>query len=244
MKYTALFLFAASLMASVQGFTFVPKATSYRSNDMKMFFGQKKKAPEPKQAPAPVAPTPTFSSEFAGGLSGVDVEFKKGFDPWGLSLDRDEATLNWYRSAELKHGRVCMLAALGIITQTFVHLPDDVFANPKSIDALYQVGSERPLALIQILLAIGAVETVSLLSENDDAEPGDLGWDPLNLQKALNLDDPDKMSAMKLKELKNGRLAMVSVAGMLYQEYLTGQGTVDQLTSGHLNPFGDGQGVF
>merc|ERR1712146_674854 len=83
-----------------------------------------------------------------------------------------------------------------------------------------------------------------LLTENEDAEPGDLGWDPLNLQKAFRLDDPDNMSAMKLKELKNGRLAMVSVAGMLYQEYLTGQGTVDQLTSGHLNPFGDGQGVF
>ena len=244
MKYTALFLCAASFMASVQAFTFVPKATSYRSNDMKMFFGQKKKAPEPKQAPAPVAPAQTFSNEFAGGLLGADVEIKKGFDPWGLSLDRDEETLNWYRAAELKHGRVCMLAALGLITQTFVHLPDDVFSNPKGIDALYQVGAERPIALIQILLAIGAVETVSLLSENEGAEPGDLGWDPLNLQKAFDLGNPDKFDAMRLKELKNGRLAMVSVAGMLYQEYLTGQGTIEQLTSGHLNPFGDGQGVF
>lgn len=240
MKYT-LVLFAASLLASVQAFTFVPKATSYRANDMQMFFGQKKKAPAPKQAPPPPPPAPVVQ-EFAGGLSGVDVEFKKGFDPWGLSLDRDEETLNWYRAAELKHGRVCMVAALGLITQSFVHLPDAVFSNPKGIDALYQVGTERPLALIQILLAIGAVETVSLIKENEDAAPGDLGWDPLNLQKSWTT--PEKEEAMKLKELKNGRLAMVSVAGMLYQEYLTGQGVVEQLSTGHLNPFGDGQGVF
>jgi len=30
------------------------------------------------------------------------------FDPIGLSKGKDDATLKWYRAAELKHGRVSM----------------------------------------------------------------------------------------------------------------------------------------
>jgi len=37
---------------------------------------------------------------------------------------------------------------------------------------------------------------------------------------------------------------MLSIAGMSYQTYLTGQGTIEQLASGHISPFGDGQGIF
>ena len=44
-------------------------------------------------------------------LIGVDVETKTLFDPLGLSKGKDDETLNWYRSAELKHGRVSMYAA-------------------------------------------------------------------------------------------------------------------------------------
>merc|ERR1719159_1001664 len=37
------------------------------------------------------------------------------FDPWGLSTDAPLGTLTFYREAELKHGRTCMLAFLGIV---------------------------------------------------------------------------------------------------------------------------------
>lgn len=36
---------------------------------------------------------------------------------------------------------------------------------------------------------------------------------------------------------------MVS-AGEMVQEKLTGQTVIEQLTSGHISPFGDGQGAF
>jgi len=49
---------------------------------------------------------------------------------------------------------------------------------------------------------------------------------------------------LQTKELKNGRLAMLATAGMTYQMYLTGQGVIEQLNSGHIFPFNDGQGAF
>jgi len=139
--------------------------------------------------------------DFAGGLIGSDVETPK-FDPWGLSADTDEATLGWYRAAELKHGRVCMLAvssrrqlrlsydiqaldcvvnmalmlihaipplatpsssvkALGLFVQAAYQLPDSTFSATKGLEALTKVATERPQAIAQILLAIGAVEVVS-----------------------------------------------------------------------------------
>lgn len=87
----------------------------------------------------------------------------------------------WYRAAELKHGRICMLAALGLFVQSAFHLPDDVFANPKPLDALFQVSAERPQAIAQILIAIGAIE-VAGLAANEGKAPGDYGFDPLGLK--------------------------------------------------------------
>jgi hypothetical protein len=65
-------------------------------------------------------------------------------------------------------------------------------------------------------------------------DTGALGW-----CGAQN--DADQFTQLQLKELKNGRLAMVAISGQLLQEALTGQSTLQQLASGHINPFGDGQ---
>lgn len=48
--------------------------------------------------------------------------------------------------AELKHGRVCMLATVGVIVQSFVHLPDparSAFSNTRPLGALFQVLGAR-----------------------------------------------------------------------------------------------------
>merc|ERR1711897_77713 len=43
------------------------------------------------------------------------------WDPRGFSADLDEGKLLFYREAELKHGRVCMLASLGILVSEKFH---------------------------------------------------------------------------------------------------------------------------
>lgn len=39
-------------------------------------------------------------------------------------------------------------------------------------------------------------------------------------------------------------LSTFASAGEMVQEKLTGQTVIEQLTSGHISPFGDGQGAF
>lgn len=77
-----------------------------------------------------------------------------------------------------------MLAALGQIFTFYVTLPDPVFSQgEKPFAALQQVFTERPLAAVQILLAIFALEALGQFNQiKEGAVPGDLGFDPLNLK--------------------------------------------------------------
>ncbi|KAI2501392.1 chlorophyll A-B binding protein [Fragilaria crotonensis] len=53
-----------------------------------------------------------------------------------------------------------------------------------------------------------------------DREPGDFSFDPLGLYPT----DPEKQKNMKLSELKNGRLAMIAIGGMVAGATVTGHG--------------------
>lgn len=48
----------------------------------------------------------------------------------------------------------------------------------------------------------------------DDYEMGNLGFDPLGLKPT----DPEELKEMQTKELNNGRLAMIAIAGFVLQE--------------------------
>ncbi|CAN0445228.1 unnamed protein product, partial [Phaeothamnion confervicola] len=106
-------------------------------------------------------------------------------------------------------GRICMLAVLGVVVQSYVHLPDPVFSNPRPIGALIQVLTERPAAAIQILLAIGALELTAGAQDYENKAPGDLGM----FGDSFKPEDAGDLRALQLKELKNGRLAMLAIMG-------------------------------
>lgn len=76
-------------------------------------------------------------------LVGADIETGGPFDPLGFGRNCPPEQMKWYRAAELKHGRVCMLATFGQIFQSFVHWndPSGVFdQTDKPWAAMQQVG--------------------------------------------------------------------------------------------------------
>ncbi|KAG8464376.1 hypothetical protein KFE25_003439 [Diacronema lutheri] len=138
-----------------------------------------------------------------------------GFDPAGFS-DRIESIeeLYRYRAAELKHGRVCMLAVTGMLVQEVYSwpAPDGVFKAPTPLGALSTVPA---LGLIQLIVFLGIIEVRS--ANYQGRVPGDLGFDPLGL--SANGINPNFAKA----EIEHGRLAMWATAAFLVQSQLTGE---------------------
>lgn len=123
----------------------------------------------------------------------------------------------------MKHGRAAMLATVGFVVPEFVRVPGEQFsfeAIPKVIDA----HDALPESMIQIFGWISFLEACSwgaLANMNVfDRAPGDFGFDPLGLMPT----DPEKAKEMQLKELKNGRLAMIGIGGMVAGAAVSGHG--------------------
>lgn len=138
-------------------------------------------------------------------------------------MQRAPEWIPWFRESELKHGRMAMLGVAGLVVPEFVRIPGEAYsfeAIPKVIDG----HDALPQAMIQIFGWISFMEAVSfpaLANMNEfDRAPGDFGFDPLNLYPKT----ADKQKEMQVKELKNGRLAMVACGGMIAGALITGKG--------------------
>jgi len=144
----------------------------------------------------------------------------KGFDPLGVT---DALPVYLVREAELKHGRVCMLATVGwIATDLGVRFSSEVFQKVSTVEAhdkMVAAGLMGPF-----LATVGVIEIYSgwLCLEgfqgNIKREAGDffLGKNFLPKEEA-------KEKEMRLKELENGRLAMFAFSGICTQAVLTGK---------------------
>lgn len=146
---------------------------------------------------------------------------EKGFDPLGVT---DALPVYWVREAELKHGRVCMLATVGwIAVDMGFRFPGDKFqavANSfQAHDQMVEAGYMLPF--------LGAIGTVELYSgwllyqgwlNEVKRDAGDFFVGKNFLPK-----EPAKEKDMRLKELENGRLAMFAFSGIVTQAALTGK---------------------
>merc|ERR1712078_881631 len=150
------------------------------------------------------------------------------FDPLGFTTNCDAGKLLFYREVELKHGRVAMLAALGLVVGEQFH---PLFGGDIDVPSAFAF-QQTPLETFwpAVVAAIAIPEIYSVFTFQDptkgeqwairtDHVPGDLGFDPLGLKPK----DTKELKDMQTKELNNGRLAMIAVAGMIAQEYATGQ---------------------
>merc|ERR1712198_607864 len=140
--------------------------------------------------------------------------------PFGFSKDASPETMKKYREAELKHGRVAMLAAAGMIHADKWHPLFDGKLSSNPLPAITQVPK---LGLIQIFIFIGFIEVLGILnSRRPDYEPGNfLGSSQWELDETWD--------SYQTKELNNGRLAMFGSIGMLTGSYITGKGPLEVL---------------
>lgn len=121
--------------------------------------------------------------------------------------------LRWYREAELMHGRVAMLAVANILvreTGDVFHVLPDRFLEQSAWPALFQT--------MTLLEAYRAYR----LFVNTDKLAGDLGLG-MGVGEALTPETTaEQLAEKQLRELLNGRLAMVSFLGMVAQYNVTG----------------------
>lgn len=145
-----------------------------------------------------------------------------GFDPFRFS---DFVPMDFLREAELKHGRICMLAWTGFIA---VDLGFRIFPLPEAYEGLTSVTAHDALvkqgAMGQLFLWMSVAEVISsvavmqMLYEDSGRKPGDFGLDPVGFLKGKS---EAEIERMELRELKNGRLAMLAFSGVVTQAVLT-----------------------
>ena len=182
--------------------------------------------------------TPAFTVDnIPGALAPVGL-----FDPLGFAAKADEATLKRYREAELTHGRVGMLAAVGFLVGEAVEGSSFLFDAQVSGPAITHL-SQVPAGFWALLLTfIGAAEQKrAVIGWKDPKDvkfdqpgallesyvPGDLGFDPLGLKP----EDPEEFAIMQTKELQNGRLGMLAAAGFMAQELADGKGIIEHFAN-------------
>ncbi|CAE7702547.1 SHM4 [Symbiodinium necroappetens] len=133
-------------------------------------------------ADAFVAPGASQSSHSVTGLRGsTAVKAESGFSTALVSATTgaavlsfvgakkpDEASFKDLRAKELKHGRLAMMGALGMLTQSLVQLPG-MDGVPKDISA-FSTGAGQTGFLITI--AIIAVLEAAVFVQDDSKEPG------------------------------------------------------------------------
>lgn len=161
------------------------------------------------------------------------------FDPLGLSTGKTFKELKKWRESEVKHGRVAMLAVVGVLLQE-VFAP---FYNPETgstdpgpaIFHFQELEALNPFLFVFLILGIAVVESFTISKGWESPEEmraggntiaglrdtyisGDLEFDPLGLAPTS---DANAFINRRSKELNNGRLAMLAWAGMVVQELAT-----------------------
>merc|ERR1711966_388234 len=195
--------------------------------------------------PTPKAAAAASGADFAATLPGAIAPFDEPFlDPLKFSEGADASRLLRYREAELTHGRVAMLATVGFIVGEQVEdssfLFDKYISGP-AIGHFQQVEEVAPLFWETIALFVAVSETLRVQrgwadpyegeeaywALKEDYYPGDMKFAPLGLTPLTN----EEFEDMQLKELSNGRLAMIAIAGMVAQELVDGKTLVGHFSS-------------
>ncbi|CAE6914821.1 FCPE [Symbiodinium sp. CCMP2592] len=168
------------------------------------------------------------------------------WDPLGLSSDGDAEVFARRREVELKHGRISMFATIGYIVPEYFRWPGELSPKlglkftdiPNGLAALTKVPGQ---GWGQIVAFLGTYEL--FINKPVGGEPGNYGKGNLGLGFLGPVADPEARKRKLSAELANGRLAMMAIIGMLFQDGLTGSAwgdwalyTDSPLRSGLMSP--------
>ena len=171
-----------------------------------------------------------------------------GFDP--LSLSADPEMKKWMVQAELQHARWAMLGVAGAVAPELLtkigvaDLPN--WADAATYEYWAPAGTSFFIQMAmfnwaeirrwQDMKNPGSVNTDPLFGYNSNDTNTDVGY-PKGLFDKFGWAKDDKTTAeLKVKEIKNGRLAMVAFAGIVVQYAATGVGPVENLAAHIASP--------
>jgi len=190
-------------------------------------------------APTSSAPKATTAIKAAVDEAfGISIETGNKVPPLGREILKDAGPdgVKWFQNAEIKHGRIAMIATIGFLTQKLgVHFPlylgpsgSNCF-HPASTDAwmlssttgttFSDIAAASPLDAVgmvpfagwfQIFIFAGWFECIAYDRQwkQGRAIPGDYGYDPLGFTKKEGGIESKEFESLRMKEIKNGRVAM------------------------------------
>eukprot|EP00227_Mantoniella_beaufortii_P014043 CAMPEP_0197590976 /NCGR_PEP_ID=MMETSP1326-20131121/12406_1 /TAXON_ID=1155430 /ORGANISM="Genus nov. species nov., Strain RCC2288" /LENGTH=332 /DNA_ID=CAMNT_0043156297 /DNA_START=51 /DNA_END=1049 /DNA_ORIENTATION=+ len=199
-----------------------------------------------------------------GGLLSLDTDVPSylngslagdyGFDPLKLGED---GKIEKYRIAEVIHARWAMLAIPGMLIPEALGIPGGVWTETGKVFLDGEAG--RP-ELLQNPILFAGIQIVLLAAvegyrSGAAAPPGGFvpfkgdfdssafdGLDPINPGGPLDFfgvaSTPEDLALLKVKEIKNGRLAMVAMLGFFVQALVTSEGPAANWGKHVADPFG------
>jgi hypothetical protein len=203
-------------------------------------------------APMAAKPSTALSSSLDGAI-GLTVETGRKCPPLGAKIleGTGPEALAWFENAELKHGRIAMVATIGFMVQKYgVHFP--LYLGPSGSNVFHptvtsgdwmlssssgvtfsDIAAAAPLDAVkmvpaggwlQILFVAGWFECVAYQRQYNEGGrvPGDYGYDPLGFTKREGGLDSPQLKSLRVKEIKNGRIAMLAISGWVANEVIPG----------------------
>jgi len=183
---------------------------------------------------------------------GVSVETGNKCPPLGAWIleGAGPGAMKWFQNSEIKHGRIAMVATIGFLVQKLgVHFP--LYLGPSGSNCFHpesdtawllssstgvtfsDVAKAAPLDAIkmvpaqgwaQVFFVAGWFECIAYYRQwvKESPIPGDYGYDPLGFTKREGGWDSEELTSLRMKEIKNGRVAMMTMAAWVSNEAIPG----------------------
>merc|ERR1711972_275642 len=176
----------------------------------------------------------------------LGVQAPTGFwDPAGFCKDGNAANFGRRRATEIKHGRISMLACMGYMTPELgLRLPGFLSPStglkftdvPNGLAAISKVPSA---GWAQIAAYMAYCEVSQKQAPGTPAYEGNFGFKAIPDSPVYDSSDPAQRRRRLNAELANGRLAMMAIIGIFFQDGLTGSpwGDWDLYTESSLRAF-------